>query len=324
MSDNKIFVSYRRQDASGEAGRLVDHLQEIFGEESVFLDVEAIEAGLDFEQAIDQALNSCKVLLAIIGPHWTSLKDSKGNLRLFEENDFIRLEISAALRRNIRVIPVLVNGADLPSANELPEDLQGLVRRQTHELSNSRWKYDCDQLAEVLLKVIPPKAKPIPNPKPKPVKVQQKSWLAKNYLWLLGAFVILLVLMISSDDFQQGFQEGYNGETASSQEEGLNLPSETLTSINLIYTGDNYGCNLNLQMKIGSKEFAPDGYHFVVSGLKQGMQEFTITGNINCPTIGSCSVNKSGKLEIIPNGNYYIAWNNSAPGTCDISLRLEN
>lgn len=201
MAENKIFVSYRRQDASGEAGRLVDHLQEVFGDESVFLDVETIEAGLDFIQAIEKALSSCKVLIAMIGPHWATIKDPKGNLRLFNEDDFIRIEISAALKRDIRVIPVLVNGAMMPSLTDLPEDLHGLTRRHAQELSSSRWKYDSDQLTNVLTKFIEPKPQPKPQPTPEPSPrpiIQkppvQKGWWAKNYLWVLGSFVAIIIL----------------------------------------------------------------------------------------------------------------------------------
>ncbi len=226
MADNKIFVSYRRQDASGEAGRLVDHLQEIYGEESVFLDVETLEAGLDFIQAINKALNSCKVFIAIIGPRWTNIQDLEGNLRLFQEEDFIRIEIAAALKRDIRVIPVLVNGAVMPTPEQLPEDLQALTRRHAHELSSSRWKYDCDQLVAVLDKIIEPIPKPKPEfLKPKPIPPKQKSWLAKNYLWLLGGFVGLIILVqlinipeddFPNDPFQPTVEEDYGstGEVA--------------------------------------------------------------------------------------------------------------
>ncbi|MEN2281056.1 toll/interleukin-1 receptor domain-containing protein [Algoriphagus sp. SE2] len=209
MADNKIFVSYRRQDASGEAGRLVDHLREVYGEESVFLDVETLEAGLDFVQAIDKALNSCKVLIAMIGPHWINVKDAEGNSRLFHEGDFIRIEIAAALKRNIRVIPVLVNGAVMPTPEQLPDDLQALTRRHAQELSSSRWKYDCDQLVAVLDKIIEPAPKPKPDIiKPKPIAPKQKSWLAKNYLWLIGIFVVIIILisLISSPDDETGFE----------------------------------------------------------------------------------------------------------------------
>jgi hypothetical protein len=201
MADNKIFVSYRRQDASGEAGRLVDPLQEVFGEDSVFLDVETIEAGLDFIQAIEKALSSCSILIAMIGPHWASMKDPQGNLRLFNKDDFIRIEISAALKRDIRVIPVLVNGAMMPNPEDLPEDLQGLTRRHAQELSSSRWKYDSDQLTSVLSKIIEPKPQPKPQPKPEPSprtfipnQPAPKSWWAKNYLWVIGGVVGFLIL----------------------------------------------------------------------------------------------------------------------------------
>jgi len=216
MPNNKIFVSYRRKDASGEAGRLVDDLQDVFGQEAVFLDVETLEAGLDFVEAIDQALNSCKVLLAIIGPHWANIKDAEGNLRLFEKDDFIRIEIAAALERDIRVIPVLVNGAKMPSNSELPEELQGLNRRHAHELSSSRWKYDTEQLVGILSKIIEPKKKPAPTPGPKPTPrpippKKEKSWFAKNYIWLLGGFVVIAILFsLGGEDFEEGFEEGYN------------------------------------------------------------------------------------------------------------------
>lgn len=202
MADSKIFVSYRRQDASGEAGRLVDHLQEVFGDDSVFLDVETIEAGLDFIQAIEKALSSCKVLIAMIGPHWANMKDPQGNLRLFNKDDFIRIEISAALKRDIRVIPVLVNGAMMPNPEDLPEDLQALTRRHAQELSSSRWKYDSDQLTSVLSKIIEhkPQPKPQPNPEPSPKPYipkppLPKSWWAKNYLWVIGGVVGFLILI---------------------------------------------------------------------------------------------------------------------------------
>ena len=207
MADNKIFVSYRRQDASGEAGRLVDHLQEIYGDDSVFLDVETIEAGLDFVQAIDKALNSCKILIALIGPHWANIKDSEGNPRLFHEGDFIRIEISAALKRDIRVIPVLVNGAVMPSPDQLPEDLQALTRRHAHELSSSRWKYDCDQLVAVLNKIVEPKPiKKEEKLKPIPPK---KSWLAQNYLWILGGLVCLIIVILMLETPEDTYQDPY-------------------------------------------------------------------------------------------------------------------
>ncbi|EAZ79573.1 toll/interleukin-1 receptor domain-containing protein [Algoriphagus machipongonensis] len=229
MADNKIFVSYRRQDASGEAGRLVDHLQEVFGDDTVFLDVETIEAGLDFVQAIDKALNSCKVLIALIGPHWLNIKDSEGNPRLFHEGDFIRLEISAALKRDIRVIPVLVNGAVMPKSEELPEELQALTRRHAHELSSSRWKYDCDQLIEVLSKIIKPLPKNKPfNPIP-PIQKKEKSWFAKNYIWLLAAIVGLIIFSLMLENSGDEYPNDYSEETQVALEDFSNDPGTAST-----------------------------------------------------------------------------------------------
>lgn len=240
MADNKIFVSYRRQDASGEAGRLVDHLREVYGEESVFLDVETLEAGLDFVQAIDKALNSCKVLIAMIGPHWINVKDAEGNSRLFHEGDFIRIEIAAALKRNIRVIPVLVNGAVMPTPEQLPEDLQALTRRHAQELSSSRWKYDCDQLVAVLDKIIEPNPTPKTEIiKPKTIPPKQKSWLAKNYLWVIAIFVgiIIIISLLSSPDSEstlepyQSFIEQEDQYSDPVEEDQTNSNTEELQNL---------------------------------------------------------------------------------------------
>lgn len=147
-----IFVSYRRSDSAGYTGRLMDDLKEQFPGSEIFRDIEAIEAGADFVQAIDRAVASCSVLLAVIGPRWLAT-DANGKSRLFAENDFVRLEIATALRRDVRVVPVLVEGAKMPDADQLPDDLKTLARRQAHELSDRRWDFDVDQLFAILAKI---------------------------------------------------------------------------------------------------------------------------------------------------------------------------
>lgn len=144
-SASRIFISYRREDARGDAGRLTDDLRECFGAEHLFRDIEAIEPGVDFVEALNRAVSLCPVLLAIIGPNWLTVKDAEGRRRLDDPNDFIRLEIGTALARNIRVIPVLVGGATMPKAEDLPSDLQSLSRRQAYELSDRRWEFDVNQ-----------------------------------------------------------------------------------------------------------------------------------------------------------------------------------
>lgn len=149
MSD-RIFISYRREDSSGYAGRLFDRLKATFGRERVFMDIEAIEPGSDFVESIDHEVGSCGLLIAVIGKQWLEASDEQGNRRLDNPNDFMRLEIASGLKRNVRVLPVLVRGAAMPQADDLPEDLAALSRRQALELSDSRWDYDVGRLVDFL------------------------------------------------------------------------------------------------------------------------------------------------------------------------------
>jgi beta-lactam-binding protein with PASTA domain len=145
-----IFISYRRNDTEGEAGRLFDDLVSEFGENSVFMDVAAIEAGRDFRKVIDESVSTCGILLAIIGKNWVDVKDDEGHRRLDDPSDFVRLETASALRRDIPVIPVLVRGAKMPRAEELPEDLRDLAYRNCVELTHARWGSDLELLVEGL------------------------------------------------------------------------------------------------------------------------------------------------------------------------------
>jgi len=145
-----IFISYRRDDSEGEAGRLFDDLVRAYGDDSVFMDVTGIEPGLDFRKAIDANVAGCGVLLAMIGPTWATVKDAEGNLRLNSPNDFVRLEIASALKRGIAVIPVLVHGAKMPPLEVLPEDLKDLRYRNSVELTHARWNSDVALLTAAL------------------------------------------------------------------------------------------------------------------------------------------------------------------------------
>jgi hypothetical protein len=115
-----IFISYRRDESAAYAGRIADSFVEHFGEDNVFRDIDAIEPGLDFVEAIERAISSSDVLIAVIGRSWLTATDSTGRERLQDSHDYVRMEIAAALQRDIRVIPVLVQGASMPSADELP------------------------------------------------------------------------------------------------------------------------------------------------------------------------------------------------------------
>ena len=148
-----IFISYRREDSPGHAGRIFDRLRSRFGSDVVFMDVAAIEAGVDFVDVLHKAVGSCDALLAVIGPQWLSATQG-GNRRLDDPRDFVRIEIAGALERNVRVLPVLVEGARVPPVESLPADLQALTRRQAIELRDARWDDDIERLVEGLAKVL--------------------------------------------------------------------------------------------------------------------------------------------------------------------------
>ena len=145
-----IFISYRREDAEGQAGRLFDDLSAHFGRDAVFMDVAGIKKGLDFRRIIDEHVTSCGVLLVIIGKRWLSVTDDKGKRRLDDANDFVRLETAAALSRDIPVVPVLVHDAVMPTEQELPDVLKELAFRNGTELTHARWDSDVKLLVEDL------------------------------------------------------------------------------------------------------------------------------------------------------------------------------
>lgn len=144
-----IFISYRRDDSEGHAGRLAEDLAERFGPDAVFFDVSTIAPGEDFRRAIDDNVARCSVLLAVIGPRWLDAA-AGGARRLDDPGDFVRLEIGAALRRRIAVVPVLVQGAKMAPATALPADLSDLAYRNAVELTHARWPSDVDVLARSL------------------------------------------------------------------------------------------------------------------------------------------------------------------------------
>ena len=148
--EGRIFISYRREDSAYPAGWLFDRLAERFGAERIFKDVDSIELGDDFVEEIEDAVGQTDVLLALIGERWLTVADEQGSRRLDDPEDFVRLEIEAALRRKVRVIPILVEGASMPSEEQLPPSLTPLARRQALELSPARFSSDTSRLLAVL------------------------------------------------------------------------------------------------------------------------------------------------------------------------------
>jgi hypothetical protein len=146
----RIFISYRHEETPFAAGRLFDRLVAHFGEGQIFMDIDTIQPGDDFAEVITSAVASCNVLLVLIGDRWLTITGDDGQRRLDHPEDFVRLEIQAALTQKIRVIPVLVGGARMPRAAELPDGLAKLAHRQAVELSPARFDSDIGRLLRVL------------------------------------------------------------------------------------------------------------------------------------------------------------------------------
>ena len=146
-----VFISYRRDDASANAGRLCDWLKRQFGARNVFLDTESIAPGDTFPSVIGDRLERTDVLVAVIGPHWATICDKDGNRRIADPKDFVALEVSTGLRRGIRIVPVLVGGAKMPAASELPPALQGFETRNAVAIDDGRFAQDFDNLVDAIM-----------------------------------------------------------------------------------------------------------------------------------------------------------------------------
>jgi uncharacterized protein len=150
MAAQNLFITYRRDDSAGHAGRLFDRLAERFGARNVFRDVDTLAAGEDFQQAVRETLKRCDVLLVLIGPRWLSATDEAGRWRLADENDLVRVEIAGGLEQRLRVIPVLLQGAAMPKAKDLPGELSALTGRNAVEVRDASFNRDVDYLVSLL------------------------------------------------------------------------------------------------------------------------------------------------------------------------------
>jgi TIR domain len=171
-----IFISYRREDSEGHAGRLFRDLCDRFGKGVVFMDVAGIEPGRDFRRVIDQQVASCGVLLAIIGKDWLTVADEKGQRRLDDPIDFVRIETATALKRDIPVVPILVHGARIPRPEQLPEDLKELAYRNGVELTHARWESDVQVLIKALLPYVDAPPAGVPPLPPSSVEPSNRGW----------------------------------------------------------------------------------------------------------------------------------------------------
>jgi hypothetical protein len=149
-----VFVCYRREDTGPYARLLKEHLTERFPDVPVFMDTDSIEVGVDFAEAIEAALGSCVVLIALIGRGWLTATDDEGRRRLDDPDDYVLFEIRTAMERCVRVIPVLVDGAKAPRQRQLPAHLCKLARLNALEMSYDRFEYDESRLMAAIHRVL--------------------------------------------------------------------------------------------------------------------------------------------------------------------------
>ena len=211
-----IFISYRRDDSEGEAGRLFDDLTRAFGNDAVFMDVAGIKPGVDFRRAIEDNVASCGVFLAVVGPTWATIANPNGTRRLEDPADFVALEIASALKREVPVIPVLVHDARMPAADLLPESLKSFAYHNSVELTHARWNSDVDLLIEALKQYVTPKTPseapvhatvPVQLPAPHHPSSNVAPAASKNWLpMVIGALagVLLIVVIIAYFLFKPG------------------------------------------------------------------------------------------------------------------------
>jgi hypothetical protein len=191
----KVFISYRRRFDSGFARLLALELTKEFGDGAVFRDVGHIAPGALFPQVIDAAIKSCDTFLVLISPEWVKTVGS-----LQDPEDFVRLEIAAALAARVRVIPILLNGAQMPKKEDLPEDVRELALRQAEELTDSRWDDDIRHLIEAVgapfAEPPPPELEPPPVEPPPPSLLQKSAEVARSLFakWQVKAGLVILLI----------------------------------------------------------------------------------------------------------------------------------
>jgi hypothetical protein len=194
-----IFISYRREDSAGYAGRLHESLEQRLGEGEVFRDVDALEPGEDFVRAIAARLHDCRACLVLVGREWLNATDVAGRRRLDQDGDYVRLEIAAALARpDVLVIPVLVEGVAMPAAEDLPDAIRALSHRQAVSLRDETWSEDVDRLARTIRKAIgdgPAVRETVPASDARPVRVRVPP--SSTVKWAVLAATVLAVILLA-------------------------------------------------------------------------------------------------------------------------------
>lgn len=149
-----IFINYRRDDSLWNTQALYNSLQKYFPNNTIFKDFNTIRPGEDFVESINTALDQCQVLLVVISKNWLTVTNANGENRLHDADDFVRIEIATALKRNIRVIPLLFDGVKMPLKEALPEDIQPLIQRQFIPIDNQKFDSDVQKLSEAIKEIL--------------------------------------------------------------------------------------------------------------------------------------------------------------------------
>lgn len=193
----KVFISYRREETAGHAGRLYDAIAARFGERNVFMDVE-LAPGVDFVEQITEAVGACDALLVVIGPRWAAPADGRSDSRLADPKDFVRLEVETALRRpDLRVIPLLVGGARMPDPDDLPESVRALARRNALELSDLRWRDDIRRLVSTVEEQLGEPRKAPADESPVAMRTARRRWpLFAGAALAVAAVAVVLALVL--------------------------------------------------------------------------------------------------------------------------------
>jgi TIR domain/Sulfatase-modifying factor enzyme 1 len=181
-----IFISYRRDDSAAQARAVWERLCRELGRDRVFMDVDGIDPGDDFTEVIDRQLEGCQVMLVMIGARWHSVTDAHGRLRLHHRHDFVRYEVETALRRRIKLVPVLIDDTPTPLEDHLPTELHPLLRRQALELDFRRHtEAALNRLVEISRKAL---SVPVSQPTWSEFKVgnvvQRMRWIEPGTFWM--------------------------------------------------------------------------------------------------------------------------------------------
>lgn len=221
--NNSIFISYRRDGGSWSTRTLHDRLIAHFGNDRVFMDITDIDYGSDFASRIEKEIGRCDVLLAIITPGWLSTTDKSGKRRLDNPDDYVRIEIGMGLKRHIPVVPILVDGADMPGEAELPDDLKALSRRNAIELRHSHFDSDIKLLIDSL-------EKSIANEYPQrrlPAAAHAGNTMTRLYV-LIGAVMAALLLAVSAYLMMRGGEQA-DSSVASAGDGGIAVSGDHVT-----------------------------------------------------------------------------------------------